>query len=118
MCAVVLGRSSGDLPSCSSSASETVVVDGVDIFLNLRAVRLCGGSANEFTGAIGISASRTKTRVAYLDASRVISASFRVSDAFLAVRTVAVHDCDNHMSLEMLDGRERQNGLAESCGLG
>lgn len=39
--AVVLGWSSGDLPSRSGSASETVVVDRVDVFLDLDAVYLC-----------------------------------------------------------------------------
>lgn len=34
------GWSSGDLPSSSSSASETVVIDRVNVFLNFFAVRL------------------------------------------------------------------------------
>lgn len=33
----------------------------------------------------------------------MVSTAFCVLDALLAVRTVTVHDCENHVSLEMLD---------------
>lgn len=36
----------------------------------------------------------------------MVPAAFRVLDAFLAVRTVTVHDCEDHVSLEMLDEDE------------
>jgi hypothetical protein len=64
------GLSSGDLPSSSGSAGETVVVDGVNVFLDLEAVvlwimreRSAVGVATR-SGAIGFPASRT--RLAYL----------------------------------------------------
>lgn len=46
---------------------------------------------------------RSDSRVAYLGASRMVPATFCVLDAFLAVRTVTVHDCEDHVSLKMLD---------------
>ena len=65
--AVVFGLSSGDLPSSSGSAGETVVVDGVNVFLDLDAIVL--GIVREMRsatvavatrrGAIGFPASRT-----------------------------------------------------------
>lgn len=40
--------------------------------------------------------------MAYLYASRVVLAALWVSNALLTVRAVAIHDCENPVSLEML----------------
>jgi len=41
----------------------------------------------------------------------MISAAPCVLDALLAMRAVAVHDSKNHVSLKVLDGRERMRGI-------
>lgn len=51
-------------------------------------------------GAIGETASRSK--LAHLDASRMVPAKLRVQEALLAMGAVTVHDCDDHVPLEML----------------
>ena len=108
------GLSSGDLPSSSGSAGETVVVHGVDVFLDLEAVRLCGVREDtDQPSWLPLAGRRDRfPRVArkrgwpYLYAPRMIPATLCVLDAFLAVRAVAVHDGEDHVPLEVLDESE------------
>jgi hypothetical protein len=108
------GLSGGDLPGSSGSAGETVVVDGVDVFLDLDTVGLCGARERGRRSAVTVATWRDRVpRVArkrgwpYLYAPRMIPATLCVLDALLAVRAVAVHDGEDHVPLKVLGERER-----------
>ena len=99
--------SSRNSPGGGGSASETVVVDGVNVFLDLEAIVL--GSERDQPSRLPFRVARSvfpcrAQRVAHLYTSRMIPATC-VLDALLAVRTIAIHDGENHVSLKVLDER-------------